>query len=85
MPKKISKKGRANPKRIWAKKSPLSKQALLAGFPKIGLRKIALKAGIVRLSSGCYDEMRSILGYMIHSILRKAIIVTEHSKRLTVT
>ena len=55
------------------------------GISKSSIRRLARRGGVKRISTDIYDKTRSNLKKFLEKILHDTIILTEHSKRKTVT
>lgn len=49
------------------------------------IKRLAYKGGVVQISSDTYDFLRSNVGVILTDIARRALIITEHFKRRTVS
>ena len=54
-------------------------------IPKQGIRKLARKAGVKRMSNDVYDDARSLLRQYIEQVLWDSLPYTYHARRKTVT
>jgi histone H4 len=55
------------------------------GLSKPDIRRLARRAGVVRISGTIYDTTRDVLKKFVTKILHDCMVMTEHSKRSTVT
>ncbi|TVY56844.1 Histone H4 [Lachnellula cervina] len=49
------------------------------------IRRLARRGGVKRISSMIYQETRDVMKIYLSSILKDCVLITEHSKRKTVT
>jgi len=57
----------------------------IQGVTKGDIRRLARRGGVKRISGPIYDETRTQLKKRLQEILTNVVIITEHSKRKTVT
>lgn len=57
----------------------------IQGITKPGIRRLARRAGVKRLSGMIYEETRGVLKTFLERVIRDAVIYCEHSRRKTVT
>jgi len=50
-----------------------------------GLRRIARRGGVKRVSEASFDESRALLGEFLKSVVQDAVIMSEAAGRKTVT
>ena len=50
-----------------------------------GIRRLARRGGVKRISSFIYDDTRQVLKGFLEGIVRDAVTYTEHARRKTVT
>ena len=55
------------------------------GITKAAIRKLARKGGVKRLSGTAYEETRGVLKVFLETMIRDAVVYTEHARRKTVT
>ena len=55
------------------------------GISKGGIRRLARRAGVKRISAPVYDEVRSVLGEFITSVMTDTVTVLELTKKKTVS
>jgi histone H4 len=55
------------------------------GVTKNAIRRLARRAGCLRLSCLVYEETRSALRHFLETVLRDAVHFTEHARRRVVT
>lgn len=67
-----------------AKRHRMVLRDTLGGISKRDIRRLARRAGVTRLSSDVYEEMRGVLKCYMENLLRDAITYTEHAHRKTV-
>ncbi len=60
-----------------------SKDAL-QGISKPGIRKLARRGGVKRISGLVYEETRSVLKAFLTNIIRDAVVYTDYARRKTV-
>lgn len=56
----------------------------ITGITKPAIRRLARRGGVKRISSGIYDETRTILKGFLENIIRDSVTYTEHARRKTV-
>ena len=56
----------------------------IQGLTKPAFRKLARRAGVKRISSLCYEELRSVVKVFLENVLRTTITITEHARHKTV-
>jgi histone H3/H4 len=56
----------------------------IQGITKPAIRRLAQRAGIIRLSGKIYEKLRGIIKRYVDSVLSKAISFTTHQRRKTV-
>ena len=76
--------GRGVTKKVVKKAARTVKQNITA-ISKGGIRRLARKGGVKRLSGMIYEETRANLKTFIENVLRDSVTFTEHAKRKTVT
>jgi len=52
---------------------------------KPAIRRLARRGGVVRMAAGVYDEANGVLRSFVNTIIKDAVIFTEHARRTTVT
>lgn len=57
----------------------------IMGITKPAVRRLARRAGCIRISGLVYEETRSVLKNFLDGVIRTAIMYTDHAKRKTVT
>ena len=57
----------------------------LQGISNGDVRRLARRAGVVRISSLLYEETRGVLRLFLENVVRDAVTYAEHGKRKTVT
>lgn len=57
----------------------------VAGITKGGIRRLARRGGVKRISGTVYEEVRGILKTFVEGVVRDATAYTEHAKRKTLT
>lgn len=50
-----------------------------------GIRRLARRGGIKRISDGVYSEVRDFVDYFLNTIVKDSAIFAEHAKRKTIT
>lgn len=50
-----------------------------------GIRRLARRGGIRRVSDGVYSEVRDFVDYFLNVIVKDAAVFAEHAKRKTIT
>lgn len=76
---KNAKKGGA--KRHEKKTKPVGRTELTLG----GIRRLARRGGVKRISAGVYDETRDFVNYFLSIVVKDCAVFTEASKRKTIT
>jgi histone H4 len=57
----------------------------IQGVSKQAIRRLARRAGVVRISALIYYETRAVLRVYLANLIRDAVTYMEHGKRKTVT
>ena len=57
----------------------------IRGVTKGGIRRLARRGGVKRISGAMYDEVRGLLRTFVEGVIRDATAYTEHAKRKTLT
>jgi len=57
----------------------------IQAITKSDIRRLARRGGVKRISGMIYQETRDVMKTFLQSILRDCVLITEHSKRKTVT
>jgi len=57
----------------------------IQGITKPGIRCLARRGGVKRISSLIYEETRSVLKVFLENVICDAVTYTEHARRKTVT
>ena len=57
----------------------------ILGITKPAIRRLARRAGVIRISGLIYEETRGVLKAFLENIIRDAITYTAHAHRKTVT
>ena len=65
-----------------SKKFPKS---VLDGISKPGLRRLARRGGVKRISSFIYDESRFALRSFLETVIKDAVTYTDYARRKTVS
>ena len=73
------KMGRKSVKRAEIKKTERS--SLTRG----GIRRLARRGGVKRVSASIYDETRDFVDHFLGTIVKDAAVFCEHAKRKTIT
>ena len=55
------------------------------GVTKGGIRRLARRGGVKRISGMVYEEVRQVLRTFVEGVIRDATAYTEHAKRKTLT
>ena len=55
------------------------------GITKPAIRRLARRAGVMRIGGGVYDKTRYVLKMFLEDVIRDAVTYTEHARRKTVT
>ena len=55
------------------------------GVTKGGIRRLARRGGVKRISGAMYDDVRGILRTFVEGVVRDATAYTEHAKRKTLS
>ena len=80
---KASGKGKSG-KSYGAKRVKRASKDVILGITKPAIRRLARRGGVKRISSSIYEETRIVLKNFLESVVRDAIVYTEHSRRKTV-
>lgn len=79
-------KGKSGKVKIDVKrKTGTSLKPLLEGITKPALRRLARRGGVKRISSNIYKEVKNVLYGFVQSVVRDAIVYSDHAKRKTIT
>ena len=57
----------------------------IKGVTKGGIRRLARRGGVKRISGMVYEEVRGVLKTFVEGVVRDATAYTEHAKRKTLT
>lgn len=57
----------------------------IQGIRKPGIRRLARRGGVKRLSANIYEETRTVLRDFLTTILRDAVAYMDHARRKTVS
>ncbi|KAG1691051.1 hypothetical protein DVH05_027333 [Phytophthora capsici] len=57
----------------------------IQGITKPAIRRLARRAGVLRISGLIYHETRAVLRIFLFNLIRDAITYSEHGRRKTVT
>eukprot|EP00644_Phytophthora_capsici_P014396 jgi/Phyca11/98892/e_gw1.3.200.1 len=68
-----------------ANRHRIIKRDTIQGIAKPAIRRLARRAGIIRMSGLVYHETRAVLRVFLGNLVRDAVTYTEHGKRKTVT
>ncbi|KAH0405481.1 hypothetical protein KCU89_g65, partial [Aureobasidium melanogenum] len=55
------------------------------GITDASVRRLARRGGVKRISATVYDETRGVVKTFLESVIRDAVVYTEHAQRKTVT
>ena len=80
---KSSGKGKTG-KSYGAKRVKRNSKDVILGITKPAIRRLARRGGVKRISNSIYEEARIVLKNFLESIIRDAIVYTEHARRKTV-
>jgi histone H4 len=50
-----------------------------------GIRRLARRGGVKRISDGVYNDTRDFVDYFLNEVVKGAAIFAEHAKRKTIT
>ncbi|CAG9461818.1 unnamed protein product [Pedinophyceae sp. YPF-701] len=75
-------RGKGGPKR---RPLPLNKTEALRGISKAGIKRLARRGGVKRLSGLIYEETRGVLKAFLEKVIRDAVFYTDHARRKTVS
>ena len=56
-----------------------------ASLTRGGIRRLARRGGVRRISQSVYDETRDFVDYFLGIIVKDAAVFCEHAKRKTIT
>ena len=62
-----------------------NKKDNIDGITKPAIRRLARRGGVKRISGTVYEDTRAYLKNFLESVIKDAVIITEHSKRKTVS
>jgi len=57
----------------------------LHGISKQSIRRLARRAGVMRMSALVCEEARAVLKVFVSNLIQDAVVYTEHANRKTVT
>ncbi|KAI4745544.1 hypothetical protein E4T50_04106, partial [Aureobasidium sp. EXF-12298] len=57
----------------------------IQGITDASVRRLARRGGVKRISATVYDETRGVVKTFLESVIRDAVVYTEHAQRKTVT
>lgn len=83
--KKLTKKSGSSSSSTAKRHNNAKKINNLQGIGKPGLRRLARKGAVKRMTGNVYDHSRSVLNTFLTDVLKNAVTLAEHSKRKTVT
>ena len=81
---KSSGKGKSG-KSCGAKRVKRTTKDVLLGKTKPAIRRLARRGGVKRISALIYEETRIVLREFLESVVRNAVVYSEHAWRKTVT
>ncbi len=81
---KSSGKGKSA-KSYGAKRVKRTTKDVILGITKPAIRRLARRGGVKRISALIYEETRIVLRNFLESVVRDAVVYTEHARRKTVT
>ena len=81
---KSSGKGKSG-KSYGAKRVKRTTKDVILGITKPAIRRLARRGGVKRISALIYEETRIVLRAFLESVVRDAVVYTEHARRKTVT
>ena len=82
MERKVAGKGG---KSFGAKRVHKTTKDVILGITKPAIRRLARRGGVKRISALIYEETRIVLRAFLESVVRDAVVYTEHARRKTVT
>lgn len=56
-----------------------------ASLTRGGIRRLARRGGVKRISQGIYDETRDFVDHFLGIVVKDAAVFCEHAKRKTIT
>lgn len=80
---KGKKAGEAKGSNARMKKAPQGDRN--GGATRGGIRRLARRGGVKRISATVYQEVRSVLRTFVEGVIRDATAYSEHAKRKTLT
>jgi histone H4 len=57
----------------------------LGGISRSAIRRLARRAGVVRMSALVYDETRAVLKVFVHALVQDAFVYMQHAHRKTIS
>ncbi|KAL4861382.1 histone H4 [Aspergillus spectabilis] len=57
----------------------------IQGITKPAIRRLARRGGVKRISANIYETTRAVLKTFLESVIRDAVIYSDHGRRKTVT
>ena len=81
---KSSGKGKSG-KSYGAKRVKRTTKDVILGITKPAIRRLARRGGVKRISALICEETRIVLRSFLESVVRDAVVYTEHARRKTVT
>ena len=75
-------KGKAGKKSV---KRDAIKKSERSTMTRGGLRRLARRGGVKRISDGIYNDTRDFVDYFLNEVVKGAAIFAEHARRKTIT
>ncbi|ETO80929.1 hypothetical protein F441_19362, partial [Phytophthora nicotianae CJ01A1] len=57
----------------------------IQGISKKSIRRLARRAGVIRMSGLVFDHTRAVLKVFVTNLLRDAVVYTQHANRKTIS
>lgn len=73
--------GKADAKSMKRVKKTLQRTELTLG----GIRRLARKGGVKRISGGVYEEITDFVDYYLTLVVKNSAVFAEHARRKTIT
>ena len=76
-------KGKVGKKSV--KRNEIKKTEGNTSLTRGGIRRLARRGGVKRISSNTYSEVRDFVDYFLNIVVKDSAVFCEHAKRKTIT
>lgn len=76
-------KGKVGKKSV--KRNEIKKQDGNSSLTRGGIRRLARRGGVRRISSTVFSEVRDFVDYFLNTVVKDSAVFAEHAKRKTIT